>query len=140
LCSAGGLGINLATADTVILYDSDFNPHNDLQALARAHRIGQAKKVMVYQFVVRNTVEESILEAAKRKLMLEHVVVKKLQKGVEEQELATILKCVLLLRKAAGCLFLAARLTCSPFFFVFSLPVPSDEERQSSLRRAILSI
>ena len=44
---AGGQGINLATADTVIIYDSDWNPHNDIQALGRAHRIGQQNKVMV---------------------------------------------------------------------------------------------
>jgi len=43
---AGGLGINLATADTVIIYDSDWNPHNDIQAFSRAHRIGQANKVV----------------------------------------------------------------------------------------------
>lgn len=48
---AGGLGINLATADTVIIFDSDWNPHNDLQALSRCHRIGQDKKVMIYRFV-----------------------------------------------------------------------------------------
>lgn len=45
---AGGLGINLATADTVIIYDSDWNPHNDIQAFSRAHRIGQANKVFFY--------------------------------------------------------------------------------------------
>lgn len=45
ICRAGGLGINLATADTVIIYDSDWNPHNDIQAFSRAHRIGQANKV-----------------------------------------------------------------------------------------------
>ena len=50
---AGGLGINLATADTVIIYDSDWNPHNDIQALSRAHRIGQKNKVMIYRFVTR---------------------------------------------------------------------------------------
>jgi SWI/SNF-related matrix-associated actin-dependent regulator of chromatin subfamily A member 5 len=44
---AGGLGINLTTADTVILYDSDFNPQMDLQAMDRAHRIGQTKQVIV---------------------------------------------------------------------------------------------
>ena len=46
---AGGLGINLASADTVIIYDSDWNPHNDLQAQARAHRLGQLKPVMIYR-------------------------------------------------------------------------------------------
>lgn len=52
---AGGLGINLATADTVFIFDSDWNPHNDIQALSRAHRIGQAKKVM-YSFDVSNVI------------------------------------------------------------------------------------
>lgn len=47
---AGGLGINLATADTVIIYDSDWNPHNDIQAFSRAHRIGQANKVSRFFF------------------------------------------------------------------------------------------
>ncbi len=51
---AGGLGINLATADTVIIYDSDWNPHNDIQAFSRAHRIGQCNKVMIYRFVTRS--------------------------------------------------------------------------------------
>jgi hypothetical protein len=49
---AGGLGINLATADTVIIYDSDWNPHNDIQAFSRAHRIGQANKVVSHLFVL----------------------------------------------------------------------------------------
>ncbi|CAF1127460.1 unnamed protein product, partial [Didymodactylos carnosus] len=64
---SGGLGINLATADTVIIYDSDWNPHNDIQALSRAHRIGQQNKVMIYRFVTRNTVEERITQVAKKK-------------------------------------------------------------------------
>ncbi|GFR51659.1 hypothetical protein Agub_g14095, partial [Astrephomene gubernaculifera] len=55
---AGGLGINLATADTVIIFDSDWNPHNDLQAQARAHRLGQDKPVMIYRLVTRQTIEE----------------------------------------------------------------------------------
>ena len=49
---AGGLGINLVTADTVIIFDSDWNPHNDLQAQARAHRLGQVRPVMVYRYAV----------------------------------------------------------------------------------------
>uniref|UniRef100_A0A4W4ELC4 DNA helicase n=1 Tax=Electrophorus electricus TaxID=8005 RepID=A0A4W4ELC4_ELEEL len=59
---AGGLGINLATADTVIIYDSDWNPHNDIQAFSRAHRIGQNKKVMIYRFVTKASVEERITQ------------------------------------------------------------------------------
>jgi len=73
---AGGLGINLATADTVIIYDSDWNPHNDIQAFSRAHRIGQDKRVMIYRFVTRGSVEERITEVAKRKMMLTHLVVR----------------------------------------------------------------
>merc|ERR1719400_1974619 len=72
---AGGLGINLYTADTVIIYDSDWNPHNDIQALSRAHRIGQKNKVMIYRFVTRNTVEERVTQVAKKKMMLTHLVV-----------------------------------------------------------------
>ncbi|KAL5265389.1 hypothetical protein ACHWQZ_G006190 [Mnemiopsis leidyi] len=73
---AGGLGINLATADTVFIYDSDWNPHNDIQALSRAHRIGQFNKVMIYRFVTRNSIEEKITQVAKHKMMLTHLVVR----------------------------------------------------------------
>ncbi|XP_066991467.2 chromodomain-helicase-DNA-binding protein Mi-2 homolog isoform X1 [Anabrus simplex] len=73
---AGGLGINLATADSVIIYDSDWNPHNDIQAFSRAHRIGQSNKVMIYRFVTRNSVEERVTQVAKRKMMLTHLVVR----------------------------------------------------------------
>ncbi len=58
---AGGLGINLQTADIVIIYDSDWNPQCDLQAMDRAHRIGQKKPVFVYRLVTRDTVEERML-------------------------------------------------------------------------------
>uniref|UniRef100_A0A4W3HKS7 Chromodomain helicase DNA binding protein 5 n=1 Tax=Callorhinchus milii TaxID=7868 RepID=A0A4W3HKS7_CALMI len=71
---AGGLGINLATADTVVIYDSDWNPHNDIQAFSRAHRIGQNRKVMIYRFVTRASVEERITQVAKKKMMLTHLV------------------------------------------------------------------
>ena len=69
-------GINLATADTVIIYDSDWNPHNDIQAFSRAHRIGQQNKVMIYRFVTRSSVEERIAQVAKKKMMLTHLVVR----------------------------------------------------------------
>lgn len=72
---AGGLGINLATADTVIIFDSDWNPQNDLQAESRAHRIGQTRDVKVFRLLSRETVEEDILERAKRKRVLEHLVI-----------------------------------------------------------------
>ncbi|XP_018571410.1 chromodomain-helicase-DNA-binding protein Mi-2 homolog isoform X2 [Anoplophora glabripennis] len=92
---AGGLGINLATADTVIIYDSDWNPHNDIQAFSRAHRIGQANKVMIYRFVTRNSVEERVTQVAKRKMMLTHLVVRPgMGKGANftKQELDDILR------------------------------------------------
>ncbi|CAG7835308.1 unnamed protein product [Allacma fusca] len=73
---AGGLGINLATADTVIIFDSDWNPHNDIQAFSRAHRIGQKNKVMIYRFVTRRSVEEKIVQVCKKKMMLTHLVVR----------------------------------------------------------------
>ena len=73
---AGGLGINLATADTVIIYDSDWNPHNDIQAFSRAHRIGQKNKVLIYRFVTQNSVEERVAQVAKKKMMLNHLVIR----------------------------------------------------------------
>lgn len=72
---AGGLGINLETADTVIIYDSDWNPQNDLQAMARAHRIGQTRSVNIYRLLSKNSVEETILERAKKKMVLDHLVI-----------------------------------------------------------------
>jgi SWI/SNF-related matrix-associated actin-dependent regulator of chromatin subfamily A member 5 len=72
---AGGLGINLATADTVILFDSDWNPQIDLQAMDRAHRIGQTKPVVVYRFITQGTVEEKVVERAQRKLFLDAAVI-----------------------------------------------------------------
>ncbi|KAK9325799.1 SNF2 family N-terminal domain-containing protein [Lipomyces orientalis] len=72
---AGGLGINLMTADTVIIFDSDWNPQADLQAMARAHRIGQKSHVMVYRFVSKDTVEEEVLERARRKMILEYAII-----------------------------------------------------------------
>jgi len=75
---AGGVGINLATADTVIIFDSDWNPHSDLQAQARAHRLGQQRPVVIYRLVTRATIEERILQISRRKMLLEHLVVHKL--------------------------------------------------------------
>lgn len=93
---AGGLGINLATADSVIIYDSDWNPHNDIQAFSRAHRIGQANKVMIYRFVTRSSVEERITQVAKKKMMLTHLVVRPGMGGrstaLSKKELDDILK------------------------------------------------
>jgi len=71
---AGGLGINLVAADTAIIFDSDWNPQNDLQAQARCHRIGQEKEVKIYRFVSRNTYEEQMFEQSLKKLGLDRVL------------------------------------------------------------------
>ncbi|KAK3736329.1 hypothetical protein QZH41_020800 [Actinostola sp. cb2023] len=71
---AGGQGLNLTSADTVIFVDSDFNPQNDLQAAARAHRLGQTRPVKIIRLVARNTVEEIILKRADEKLKLTNSV------------------------------------------------------------------
>eukprot|EP00306_Pavlova_sp_CCMP459_P004759 CAMPEP_0185157904 /NCGR_PEP_ID=MMETSP1139-20130426/2073_1 /TAXON_ID=298111 /ORGANISM="Pavlova sp., Strain CCMP459" /LENGTH=1133 /DNA_ID=CAMNT_0027723009 /DNA_START=12 /DNA_END=3413 /DNA_ORIENTATION=+ len=72
---AGGLGINLQTADTVILYDSDWNPQADLQAQDRAHRIGQKKQVNVYRLMVADSIEEKMIERAELKLRMDAAVI-----------------------------------------------------------------
>jgi hypothetical protein len=71
---AGGLGINLQSADTVILYDSDWNPQVDAQAMARVHRIGQTKPVAVFRLVTAGSVEERMVQRAEKKLYLDAVV------------------------------------------------------------------
>jgi SWI/SNF-related matrix-associated actin-dependent regulator of chromatin subfamily A member 5 len=98
---AGGLGINLTTADVVVLYDSDWyddlfpslldlddnvphyrNPQADLQAMDRAHRIGQTKQVYVFRFITEGSVEERMLERAAQKLRLDQLVI---QQGRTQQ-------------------------------------------------------
>ncbi|KAK8905814.1 hypothetical protein QC760_005722 [Botrytis cinerea] len=72
---AGGVGINLATADTVIIMDPDFNPHQDIQALSRAHRIGQKKKVLVFQLVTKDSAEEQIVQVGRKKMALDQALI-----------------------------------------------------------------
>lgn len=72
---AGGLGINLETADTVIIFDSDWNPQNDLQAMSRAHRLNSKFHVSVFRFLTKGTVEEDVLERAKQKMVLEYAII-----------------------------------------------------------------
>jgi SWI/SNF-related matrix-associated actin-dependent regulator of chromatin subfamily A member 5 len=72
---AGGLGINLTSANHVVLYDSDFNPMVDLQAMDRAHRIGQTKTVFVYRLVTKDSVEEKLIERQAIKLKLDELVI-----------------------------------------------------------------
>ncbi|XP_020247476.1 ATP-dependent DNA helicase DDM1 isoform X1 [Asparagus officinalis] len=97
---AGGLGINLTAADTCILYDSDWNPQMDLQAMDRCHRIGQTRPVHVYRLATAHSVEGRIIKKAFSKLKLEHVVIAKGQfqqesakpNTFEEAELLALLK------------------------------------------------
>ncbi|XP_065848676.1 CHD3-type chromatin-remodeling factor PICKLE-like [Euphorbia lathyris] len=90
---AGGLGINLATADTVIIYDSDWNPHADLQAMARAHRLGQTNKVMIFRLVTRGSIEERMMQLTKKKMVLEHLVVGRLKaQNINQEELDDIIR------------------------------------------------
>ncbi|KAI6127160.1 SNF2 family DNA-dependent ATPase [Pisolithus sp. B1] len=74
---AGGLGINLTAADTVIFYDQDWNPQMDIQAQDRAHRIGQTKPVLIFRLVTAHTVEERIMHRASEKRQLEALVIAK---------------------------------------------------------------
>merc|ERR1712202_81144 len=89
---AGGLGLNLQSADTVIIYDSDWNPHQDIQAQDRAHRIGQRNEVRVLRLMTVNSVEERILAAARFKLNMDEKVIQagmfnQRSTGSERQEL-----------------------------------------------------
>ncbi|KAI7781398.1 chromatin remodeling factor 5-1 [Diaporthe eres] len=99
---AGGQGINLASADTVILFDSDWNPQQDLQAQDRAHRIGQKRPVIVYRLATKGTVEEDLLMSADAKRRLEKLVIQKgsfknmgqkkdLNEGVDKETLRSLL-------------------------------------------------
>lgn len=90
---AGGVGINLATADTVIIMDPDFNPHQDLQALSRAHRIGQKNKVLCIQIVTKNSVEEKIMQIGRKKMALDHALIESMEdKDITGNDLESVLK------------------------------------------------
>ncbi|KAI8364631.1 SNF2 family N-terminal domain-containing protein [Radiomyces spectabilis] len=85
LCTrAGGVGINLTAADTCIIFDSDWNPQNDLQAQARCHRIGQTKPVQIYRLICRNTYEKDMFDRAGMKLGLDKAVMQR--SGLEQDE------------------------------------------------------
>lgn len=82
---AGGLGLNLTSADTVIIFDSDWNPQNDLQAMARAHRIGQTRKVSIYRLLTAKTYEMHMFHSASMKLGLDRAVLAH-QRGQNAEE------------------------------------------------------
>ena len=88
---AGGLGLNLTSADTVIIYDSDWNPHQDMQAMDRVHRIGQTKPVHVYRLATAHSVEGKMLKRAGSKLMLERLVITQGNfQEIKEQKASTL--------------------------------------------------
>ncbi|KAF8912786.1 SNF2 family DNA-dependent ATPase [Gymnopilus junonius] len=72
---AGGLGINLTAADTVVFYDHDWNPSNDAQAMDRAHRLGQTRQVTVYRLITKGTIDERIIQLARVKKDVQDIVV-----------------------------------------------------------------
>jgi SWI/SNF-related matrix-associated actin-dependent regulator of chromatin subfamily A member 5 len=82
---AGGLGINLMTANIVVLYDSDWNPQIDLQAMDRAHRIGQKKPVSVFRFITQSTIEEKMIEKQALKLKLDSVIIQRGRAATKSQ-------------------------------------------------------
>ena len=94
---AGGLGINLTAADTVIFYDSDWNPTVDQQAMDRCHRLGQTKQVSVYRLVTTDTVEERILQRALQKSEIQRMVMSgetapdKAEEELQTREVASLL-------------------------------------------------
>ncbi|KAI9184648.1 hypothetical protein H9P43_003703 [Blastocladiella emersonii ATCC 22665] len=91
---AGGTGINLTSADTVIIMDIDWNPTQDLQAIARAHRIGQTRPVLAYKFMTAHSAEEKMVAVGRKKLALDHVVVQSMGKvdEVPDGELFDVLR------------------------------------------------
>jgi len=101
---AGGLGINLTSANVVIIYDSDWNPQNDVQATARAHRIGQQNEVLVYRLITAKTYESEMFERASKKLGLDQAIFMggvfqsthendpKSREKMNKQEIETLLK------------------------------------------------
>ncbi|KAI0048335.1 hypothetical protein FA95DRAFT_1517538 [Auriscalpium vulgare] len=88
---AGGVGINLWSADTVIIFDPDFNPHQDLQAIARAHRYGQTKPCLVFKFMAKDTAEERIMQTGKKKMVLDHVIIQKIDDDEGSTDVQSIL-------------------------------------------------
>ncbi|KAI9088849.1 SNF2 family N-terminal domain-containing protein [Phlyctochytrium arcticum] len=89
---AGGVGVNLASADTVILFDSDWNPHQDKQAIGRAYRMGQTKPVLVLRLFSRGTIEERILEVAKRKMVQHILIIGSMEQDSTEEDRAGAIK------------------------------------------------
>lgn len=93
---AGGLGINLTAADTVIIHDIDFNPYNDKQAEDRCHRMGQKRPVAIHRLISKGTIEEGMFQMAQEKLKLEQEIT------TDENETSEVKSVVRLLTLALG--------------------------------------
>ncbi|KAG7197970.1 hypothetical protein KM043_016202 [Ampulex compressa] len=94
---AGGVGLNLAAADTVILYDSDWNPQADIQAMARCHRIGQTRPVVIYRLCTKGTIDEAIIQRAEAKRILEKMVISKNMRTLNLNNKTTLIELKMLL-------------------------------------------
>ncbi len=144
---AGGLGINLATADTVVLYDTSWNPQQDLQAMDRAHRIGQRRPVNVYKFLSEHTVEEKINERAELKLRLDALVIEQgrlpqhQQAATKEQLLAVVTHGAEEIFRTAGRTLTDADIDALLQRAVPEEPVPDDvtDEKKEGLLKMITS-
>eukprot|EP00475_Leptophrys_vorax_P038496 TRINITY_DN6803_c0_g1_i1.p1 TRINITY_DN6803_c0_g1~~TRINITY_DN6803_c0_g1_i1.p1 ORF type:complete len:945 (-),score=284.58 TRINITY_DN6803_c0_g1_i1:22-2631(-) len=139
---AGGLGINLQTADTVILYDSDWNPQADLQAQDRAHRIGQKKQVHVYRLVTQGTIEEKVVERALKKLYLDALVI---QQGTAFHRKQTLLESedmMSMIRHGAEEVFLSTESTVTDedIDAILEQGRQRTEERDQSLKKDVQSV
>jgi SWI/SNF-related matrix-associated actin-dependent regulator of chromatin subfamily A member 5 len=141
---AGGLGINLATADTVVLFDSDWNPQMDLQAMDRAHRIGQKKQVMVYRLVMQDTIEQKIVERAEAKLYLDALII---QQGrlVEKHQNASSSELLQMVKFGADTIFQGGadsdyQLTDADIDSIIALGKKKGEEFSEKLKSANLSL
>ncbi|CAE6337969.1 unnamed protein product [Rhizoctonia solani] len=90
---AGGLGINLTAADTVVFYDHDWNPSNDAQAMDRAHRLGQTRQVTVYRLITKGTIDERIVQLARVKKDVQDIVVgnKQFTEATTSKEIVSLL-------------------------------------------------
>ncbi|OLY85707.1 Chromatin remodeling factor mit1 [Smittium mucronatum] len=95
---AGGVGLNLHTADTVILYSPDWNPHMDMQALSRSYRIGQKKPVLVLKLMTIESAEERIFQVGTKKMLIDHILIEKMANPDEFEtendfDIASAIKC-----------------------------------------------
>jgi SNF2 family DNA or RNA helicase len=110
---AGGLGINLATADTVVMYDNDWNPQVDLQAEDRAHRIGQKKQVVIFRFITENAIEEKVIDRASQKLQLDKLVIQQGRSNNQSAKAASKNDLVSMIQYGAENIFKSADSTIS---------------------------